>query len=210
MIKYIHIFFLAAVFFFSCGNHDEKKTDSNGPTKKTDTPSSNTKQINPYADVDISPMDMSYFPVDYPKLKMADSIKTSPVMRLIYSRPHKQGRVIFGKLLKYGESWRLGANEASEIEFFKNVTIQDKKIPVGRYVIYCIPYENKWTIILNSNIYTWGLKIDSTKDLMKFDIPAKKAPANFEYLTMVFVKTGSGAELVIAWDDTEARLPINF
>ena len=105
---------------------------------------------------------------------------------------------------------RLGANEASEIEFFQNVTIQGKKVNAGRYVIYCIPYEDKWTIILNNDIYTWGLKIDSTKDLMKFDIPVKKAPVNFEYFTMVFQPISNGAELVMAWDDTEARLPINF
>jgi hypothetical protein len=40
------------------------------------------------------------------------------VARLIYSRPTKNGRVIFGDLLEYGKVWRLGANEATEIEFF--------------------------------------------------------------------------------------------
>jgi len=155
-------------------------------------------------------MDMSYFPVDYSKRKMAHDISTPPVMRVIYSRPHRQGRVIFGSLLKYGERWRLGANEATEIELFQNVSIENKKINTGRYIIYCIPYENKWTMILNDDIYTWGLQIDSTKDLMKFDIPIKKTSVNFEYFTMVFQPITNGAELVMAWDDTEARLPINF
>ena len=141
---------------------------------------------------------------------MAHDISTPPVMRVIYSRPHRQGRVIFGSLLKYGERWRLGANEATEIELFQNVSIENKKINTGRYIIYCIPYENKWTMILNDDIYTWGLQIDSTKDLMKFDIPIKKTSVNFEYFTMVFQPITNGAELVMAWDDTEARLPINF
>ncbi|TMI95241.1 MAG: DUF2911 domain-containing protein [Bacteroidetes bacterium] len=65
-------------------------------------------------------------------------------------------------------------------------------------------------MILNDDIYTWGLQIDSTKDLMKFDIPIKKTSVNFEYFTMVFQPITNGAELVMAWDDTEARLPINF
>ncbi|HMG67459.1 MAG TPA: DUF2911 domain-containing protein, partial [Chitinophagaceae bacterium] len=69
---------------------------------------------------------------------------------------------------------------------------------------------DRWTIILNSDTYTWGLKIDSTKDLMKFDIPVKKAPVNFENFTMVFQPINTGAELVMDWDDTEARLPLNF
>jgi hypothetical protein len=209
MIKAAYTFLLSIVFFsFSC--HNNEKTASAEPTKKADTSIVTPAPTNPYAIIDISPMDMSYFPVDYPKRKMTHDITTPPVMRVIYSRPHKQGRVIFGSLQKYGEPWRLGANEATEIEFFQNLSIQGKKINPGRYIIYCLPYENKWTIVLNNDIYTWGLKIDSSKDLLKFDIPVKKTPVVFEYFTMVFQPISNGAELVMAWDDTEARLPINF
>src|SRR5215203_4768715 len=74
---------------------------------------------NPYAPVDVSPMDLSYLPADYPKM----SAKKMPVARVMYSRPHKQGRKIFGSLLKFEEAWRLGANEATEIEFFQPVRI---------------------------------------------------------------------------------------
>jgi hypothetical protein len=54
------------------------------------------------------------------------------------------------------------------------------------------------------------LKIDATKDIMQFDIPVKKTTVDFEYFTMVFQPITNGAELVMAWDDTEGRLPINF
>jgi len=198
-------------FFISCNN---KKTPDAGTSNSTDTstatkPQTNKPLPNPYSEVDVSPMDMSYFPVNYPKLEMDDSINTPPVMRVIYSRPHKEGRVIFGGLQKYGSYWRLGANEATEIEFFQPVTIQGKKINTGRYVIYCIPYEDKWTIVLNKNNFTWGLKVDSTKDVFRFDVPIKKI-APIEYLSIVFQPTANGADLVMAWDDIEAKLPINF
>jgi hypothetical protein len=209
MIKPAYILSASIIFFsLSCDNNE--KTASEEPSKKADTVIVNTPAANPYAIVDISPMDMSYFPVDYPKRKMTHDITTPPILRVIYSRPHKQGRKIFGSLQKYGDPWRLGANEATEIEFFRDVTIQGKKITAGRHIIYCIPYENKWTIVLNNDIYTWGLKIDSSKDFMRFDIPIKKASIDFEYFTMVFQPITNGAELVMAWDDTEARLPINF
>jgi len=198
--------FLICCLLFACTN-TEKNSDQT--EKKPDTAIVHTP-ANPYAAIDISPMDMSYFPVNYPQQKMTHDISTPPVMRVIYSRPHRQGRTIFGNLLKYGERWRLGANEASEIEFFQNVTVQDKKVNAGSYVIYCIPYQDKWTIILNNDLYTWGLKIDSTKDLMQFDIPIKKTSTDFEYFTMAFQPITNGAELVMAWDDTEGRLPINF
>ena len=203
------IFISPVILLFACNNKPEEKTTVNSE-KKNDSAIIGAPIVNPYAAVDASPMDMSYFPVDYPKSKMTGSISTPPKARVIYSRPHKQGRIIFGGILKYGQSWRLGANEASEIEFFQPAIIAGNKIAAGRYLIYCIPQENKWTIVLNSNIYTWGLHIDSTKDLMKFDIPVKTLSTPVEYFTMVFQNAGSGAELVMAWDKVEARLPINF
>jgi Protein of unknown function (DUF2911) len=208
MTKLACTFFLCCFLFMACTGVNEKNSDQT--EKKTDTAIVHTPSANPYAAIDLSPMDMSYFPVNYSQLKMTHDLTTPPIMRVIYSRPHRQGRTIFGNLLKYGERWRLGANEASEIEFFQNVTIQDKKVNAGRYIVYCIPYQDKWTIILNNDLYTWGLKIDSTKDVMQFDIPIKKTSIDFEYFTMVFQPTSNGAELVMAWDDAEARLPINF
>ena len=165
---------------------------------------------NPYSAIDVSPMDMSYYPADYPKLKMTNSISGPPVMRIIYSRPHLQGRKLFHNLLKYGEPWRLGANEATEIQFYQDVTIQNKKIKAGRYLLYCIPQETAWTIVLNSNVDTWGLKIDSTKDLNRFEIPVTHNNLSLEYLTIVFEKTNQGAILLMAWADIKAELPVNF
>jgi hypothetical protein len=34
------------------------------------------------------------------------------VARVIYSRPQKADRTVFGDLVEYGKVWRLGANEA--------------------------------------------------------------------------------------------------
>lgn len=165
---------------------------------------------NAYASVDISPMDMSYFPVDYAKLKTANATTEPPVMRLIYSRPHLQRRALFNGILKYDEPWRLGANEASEIQFFRNVSIQGKQIKAGRYIIYGIPHHDKWTIILNSNVDTWGLKQDASKDIGRFEIPITTNGLNLEYFTMVFEKSDTGANLIIAWADIIAKLPIRF
>ena len=71
--------------------------------------------------VDKSPVDISYYPANYPVLKIQDKITEPLAARVIYSRPKKEGRVIFGELVEYGKVWRLGANEATEIEFFKPV-----------------------------------------------------------------------------------------
>src|SRR4051812_26385606 len=80
------------------------------------------------ATMDKSPMDMCYFPVDYPVLKIQDKTPGPLIVRAIYSRPQKNGRRLFGELVEYGKVWRLGANEATELEFFQDVKIDSKKI----------------------------------------------------------------------------------
>ena len=198
------------IFLLSCQNNKKTSNETTKTNSDTNTVVKPEISSNPYSPIDVSPMDMSYYPVDYPKLKMTNSISTPPVMRIIYSRPHLQGRQLFHNLLKYGEPWRLGANEATEIQFYQDVTIQNKKIKSGRYIIYCIPQEKSWTIALNSNVDTWGLKIDSTKDLEHFEIPISHDNPSLEYLTIVFEKADHGAKLLMAWSDIKAELPIEF
>src|SRR5919112_1665814 len=88
-------------------------------------------------DLDKSPMDVSYNPANYPILKMQGQANGEPLARLLYSRPQKKGREIFGQEVKYNLVWRLGANESTELELFKNGMIGGKNIPKGRYTIYC-------------------------------------------------------------------------
>lgn len=162
-------------------------------------------------DLDKSPMDMSYWPANYPILKMSGKAKDVPVARVIYGRPLKSGRDIFGGIIKYNELWRLGANEASEIEFFKNVKIDGKSIPKGRYTLYCIPTEKKWTLILNKDNFCWGnFSYDAKKDLLRTDVEISRNTDNTEAFTMFFEETKNGAQMVILWDDLKAGLPISF
>ena len=207
----LSILVLLACLSFGCAQEEKEAPVAEQPVIPDSVKNQKPElAVNPYAGVDVSPMDMSYFPVDYPKLKMANANIAAPVIRLVYSRPHLQRRALFNGILKYDEPWRLGANEASEISFYKGVSIQGKKIPAGRYIIYGIPHPDKWTIILNSNIDTWGLKQDSTRDVGRFDIPILTSEVSLEYFSMVFEKTDTGADLVIAWADIVARLPIKF
>ena len=203
---------VVSILSFSCNNKKKSSSVNNHTIVNTDTSTTvrPEQSINLYAPVDVSPMDMSYFPADYPKLKMNNSTIASPVARLLYSRPHLQGRKLFHDVIKYGDIWRLGANEASELTLYKDVTIQDKRIKAGRYILYCIPQHEKWTIVLNSNIDIWGLQPDVSKDIARFVIPVSETSNSFEFFTMIFQQTPTGAHLLMAWDNVEARLPFTF
>jgi hypothetical protein len=170
---------------------------------------------NVYAGIDQSPMDVSFYPPDYPQEKMSTPENTAPpVARIIYSRPHKKNRIIFSdnekSLCPYGKLWRLGANEATEIEFFQPVVINEKNIPAGRYILYCIPFADKWVVALNNNLYSWGLKIDTTQDLMRTEVPVQKQHPVIEDFTIVFQPASYGADLLMTWDDVKTLLPITF
>ena len=203
---------LTCLLFFSCENKKEKSNNVVTDVAKEDSSVvvKREKSINSYAPVDVSPMDISYFPADYPKLKMSNSTTALPKARVIYSRPHLQGRKLFPDVLKYGEPWRLGANEATEIDFYKEVTIQGKKIKAGRYILYSIPEQEKWTIVLNSNIDSWGLHADPSKDIARFIVPINLTSNSLEFFTMVFQPGAGSTDLLMAWDNVEARLPIQF
>jgi hypothetical protein len=204
---------MALLLFYSCNSKEDNKTTPE--TKNLRFPVSVRDSLALL--IDKSPMDMSYFPEDYPKQKMITPNMANPVARVIYSRPQKNGRIIFADssvtenvIQHYGQEWRLGANEATEIEFFKEVTINGKKIAAGPYILYCIPYPDKWKMIINQNLYSWGLHIDKTKDIAETDIAVTKTNIQTEYFTMHFEQTAGGCDLVMSWGDVKAVLPINF
>jgi hypothetical protein len=161
--------------------------------------------------LDKSPMDMSYCPANYPGLKEQNKPVDPLTARVIYSRPQKNGRTIFDSLVQYGKVWRLGANEATEIDFFKPVTINGKQVDKGRYTLYCIPDAAKWTLIINTETDTWGAYgYDEKKDLLRVDMPVQKQDTSVDALVMAFQKSATGADLIIVWDKVKVALPIAF
>ena len=83
--------------------------------------------------MDKSPMDRAYFPVNFAHDRKGDD---KAVARVSYNRPAKKEREIFGKLVPFDKVWRAGANEATEIKLYQDVTIGGKKLsgtaPSGR------------------------------------------------------------------------------
>lgn len=158
-------------------------------------------------ELDKSPMDMCYSPNAYPIMKFQGKASGVPNARVIYSRPQKKGRVIFGNEVKYEEVWRLGANESTEIEFFKDATFGGKKVSKGRYTMYCIPTSDNWTLILNKDTDNWGnFNYDIKKDVIRTTVPVQKTDP-VENFTMYFDATNN---LIIMWDDVKVSIPVSF
>jgi hypothetical protein len=159
--------------------------------------------------LDNSPLDMSYYPADYPVLKIQDKVNEPLIARVVYSRPQKRGRKLFGELVSYGQVWRLGANEATEIEFFRDVKIDGKTLKKGRYTLYALVNEGNWTLIFNKETDTWGaFRYNASKDVLRATVPVEKQSEITEAFSIAFQKAGKGASLVFNWDDILVKLPI--
>ncbi|AXE17801.1 DUF2911 domain-containing protein [Runella rosea] len=158
--------------------------------------------------VDKSSLDYAYFP-DHFAHDRKDGEKA--LVRVTYSRPAKNGREVFGKLVPYGKVWRTGANENTEIKFYQDATIQGKKVKAGTYSLFTIPGETEWTIILNSDLDYWGaFKYKEANDVARFTVPSKKSTdAPLEHFSIQFPK-GTDAILRMGWDNTIVEVPITF
>lgn len=157
--------------------------------------------------IDSSPADILYYPLNAAKAKE----EANPLIKIVYSRPARKGREIFGVLEQYGKIWRLGANESTEIKFFKNAVIGGKKIKAGTYSLFAVPEKDKWVMILNKQTDRWGaFTYDETKDVIRVDVPVKNLSQTVEALSMTFIPQPEGANLMVAWDKTAVELPVKI
>ncbi len=166
--------------------------------------------------LDKSPMDMAYYPDDFAHDRKFAPAKVGDKVfaRVTYSRPARKEREVFGKLIPYGKVWRVGANEATEIEFFTDATIQGNKVKAGVYSFYVIPNETEWTLIVNTDLDQWGAySYKPELDVLRVTAPVKKAEATVENLTIQFRKASDNINqslMMIAWDTTLVEVPVSF
>ena len=77
-------------------------------------------------------------------------------IELSYTRTGAKGRRVFGDLVAYGKLWNTSANTPVKLFFSEPVEIVGKKIDSGKYVLYTIPGEENWDIIINKGITNKG------------------------------------------------------
>jgi hypothetical protein len=127
-----------------------------------------------------------------------------------YGRPHKSDREIFGSLVKYGNVWRVGADEATTISFNTDTKFGGELVPAGTYTLFALTNENAWTIILNSELGQWGsfsYEKNKGKDICKVIVPVKPLESVIEQLTIRFTEDHI---MVIEWDTTSVLIPLTF
>ena len=169
-----------------------------------------------FAKMDKSTMDRAYYPDGAPHRNFekdeAKQKALTPQIRVTYSRPAKKGREVFGSLLKFGEAWRVGANESTEILFVNDVVFGGKDIKAGRYSIIIIPTATEWTLKLNTVLDGWGnYGYDASKDIASVSVPVTKSNKEIENLSIaLYEASAKKVHLKIGCDTTVAEFPITL
>ncbi len=123
-----------------------------------------------------------------------------------YSQPSVRGREIYGDLVSYGKVWRTGANEATTFKTDKDIMVNGKKLPAGKYALFTIPGEKEWTIIFNSEPKQWGAyKYDEKKDVLQ--VKAKSTSHDMtEKMTFTISEDG---QVHLDWAKTRVTFKVN-
>ena len=109
-----------------------------------------------------------------PKASPADSTQTTTEdgvnIKINYSSPSLKGREIGVEVAEVGKIWRTGANEATTVEFDKDILINGNALSAGKYSLYSIPGEQTTTIIFNKTWDQWGTEYNESEDALRFDV----------------------------------------
>ena len=138
-------------------------------------------------------------------LATASGVIGGKTITINYGSPAVKGREVWGALVPYGQVWRAGANEATTIEFSKDVSIEGKALPAGKYGFFTIPNANEWTIIFNKVPNQWGaFKYDAAQDALRVTVKPKKAKSFTEKLGYTVNKNS----VSLTWENTEVAFSV--
>ena len=132
-----------------------------------------------------------------PPAKASGSTTSGTVISIDYSQPSVKGRTI-GKDLEPmpGKVWRTGANEATVFEISKDVKVEGKSLPAGKYSLYSIANGDDWTIIFNKKWNQWGTVYNQGDDALRVNVKSTKAPAFAEKFT---INVGKDGKVTLLW-----------
>lgn len=140
-----------------------------------------------------------------------------------YSRPGVKGRKIWGELVPYGMNpgneysenrpypWRAGADENTTIAFNKDILVEGKPLPAGKYGIHMIPGEKEWVIIFSKNHSAWGsFEYQEEEDALRVTVTPAKAPHE-EWLMYGFEDlAGTSATAYLRWEQLKVPFKIQL
>ena len=125
-----------------------------------------------------------------------------------YGSPSVRSRTIWNGLVAYNQVWATGAHKATWIEFSKDVMIQGKHIPKGKYGFFTILNEKEWTLILSK---TWDMHLaddyKQEEDMIRVTVKPETNKQFVEALTYEVIPVNSNkGEVKMSWTHLSVSL----
>lgn len=142
-----------------------------------------------------------------PPALATQTLASGAVISIDYSQPSVKGRAI-GKDLepKDGKVWRTGANEATVFETSKDVKVEGKNLPAGKYGLFTIAGTDEWTIIFNKTWKQWGsYEYKEADDILRVKVKPSKATPFAEKMTFDISKAGV---VTLLWGDHKVSFTV--
>lgn len=162
-----------------------------------------TSDAQEFKSLDKVPHDISYY---------RESMVSKPLIKVIYGRPSiDTEQEVFGTEVPFNNVWRTGANEATEIKIYNDVLFGNTLVSAGTYVLYTIPGEYQWDIILSSNTDVLGaFQYDPLFDVVKIKVAVSKAEKINIFSIAFKKKSKNNISMVLAWGSTRVNVPLDF
>jgi hypothetical protein len=150
-----------------------------------------------------------------PKKVLSPHIETMAMIgdahiHIDYSSPGVRGRIIFGGLVGYDQVWQAGAHRATWLETNKDLIIDGKTLPAGKYGLFTIPSKDEWKIMLNSNWDQHGKdEYDEKDDVLRFTVKPIISEDITEHLEYKVNKVNeSEGSISLAWEKVKIEFPL--
>ena len=129
-----------------------------------------------------------------------------------YSSPGVRGRTIFGELIPYNKLWRAGANDATWIETNQDLEVGGQSLSAGKYGIFVIPNQDKWTVIFNTRWKQHGTdKYTEKEDVIRVDEVPTTLENLQEHLEYKVIKVDEQSGIIsMAWEKTKVEIPFSL
>lgn len=136
----------------------------------------------------------------------------SGIVKICYGAPSVRDRVIFGGLEEYGETWRMGADEATALHVTFPAEVAGVAVEPGAYSLIAVPGQDSWEIIVNENAQRWGIPITDevrSQDVGSATVDPEDPDSTVEQLRYSFEQQGpDAATLYMEW--ANVRVPISI
>ncbi len=192
-ITNLALILIVALFSFAC---DEKKPSDNEEQHAHEPAESETtaKKVS-----------------KSPATEVMANIGTTHV-HIAYHAPSARGRTIFGGLVAYDEIWVTGAHSATSIEFYNDVTLNEQKVPKGKYALFTIPGETSWKIIINKNFEQHlADDYDASLDVIRIEVAPEELSELQEQLLYEIISRDDQTGIIrISWDKTLVQFEVKI